>query len=577
MSRVQNLLKWSEQFTNAYWVQVNINLTPNTADTLDPLGGTNATKLVDTVDGASVSHRFSGPETGTLVECVYTSAMYCKAGTKIFAGISTDGGTGAVIFNLSTLATTVPTPAGILSYGMIPVGNGWYRCWVTYTRVANTGGYNPLWYICNTGTAVNYQGDGTGTMYMFGAQDALCSGLPEYVQTTSVAIDTGAVRRIAMRGQNLLRYSQQLDNALWALTNCVMTGNTADTLDPIGSNTASKMTDTVDGGAVQHRIRIPQTGLTTFPLTAYTASIYAKAGTNSVVGIGPDGHTSIVSFNLTTQVITPIITTGLLATSMTPVGNGWFRCSVTYLKAIAASFGSNFDPPFGMMQADGTYSYQGNGTGTMYFWGAQEVQANWPGPYTQTISVVVNNGSIRNLNRQPQNLILRSEDFNTGWTKEAGTVVTVDQTANPVDGTVNADLIDLTATAGGAGIYAFYPSAGVVTLDIPLRGAWFCKSIWLKGFVGGEIVKLTTPSNATGNFTLCTLTTSWQRFSLIERAPDDYTIGTTDAGGIWLQKSSGNKFYAWGAQFSRTNYVPDYVKTTTAVIAPAQGVRYQAT
>lgn len=572
MPRVQNLITFSEQFDNAAWTKTNLTVSANTTDTLDPLGTNTADKLTDSVDGGAVQHRFlpSGP-TG-VVGTTYTSSIFVKAGTDTFLCIGPNDANIQVAFNLTTGAVTVLTGI-VISTSMIAVGNGWWRCSVTYVMVS--AGTLRAFYYMATSAALTYTGAGTGTLYVWGASEALCAGLPEYVQTVATAVNNGPVRYIVPKYQNLLKFSEQFDNAAWSKLSCTISANTSDTLDPLGGNTADKMIDSVDGGAQTHRVdqqAIPYTPTTVGEL--YTVSIFAKAGTNGFIGINPDAGTSQTSFNLSTQEFTKISDSTLqivgFGTSRAP--NGWNRYWVTYKKAS----GGPWSPLFYLMKTAGSPTYQGDGTGTMYLWGAQDVQSNWPGLYTQTITVPINNGPPRGLAVQPQNFIANSEQFdNATWTKDTGCVVTANQTANPVDGAVTADLIDFTTVSVNSGIYSYTHPAGTPapTLDMPVRGYWFTKSVWLKGVLGGEQVRLATPTNPATNSGALVLTTSWQRFAWSIQAPDDYTLGNTDVGGLWIQKISGNQFYAWGAQVSRTNYAPDYVRSTTPLVIVGRGSR----
>jgi hypothetical protein len=71
--------------------------------------------------------------------------------------------------------------------------------------------------------------------------------------------------------RNLLKYSQQFDNAAWTKTDCAITAN--DTAAPDGTTTADKVTLTV--GAAQS---IAATYAVT-AATAYTYSVWVKLGT----------------------------------------------------------------------------------------------------------------------------------------------------------------------------------------------------------------------------------------------------------------------------------------------------------
>ena len=139
------------------------------------------------------------------------------------------------------------------------------------------------------------------------------------------------------------------------------------------------------------------------------------------------------------------------------------------------------------------------------------------------------------------NLITYSEDFTT-WTINAATTVysNTTETLSP-SGEYNASKI---TSDGSNGLYKV----------VAFSGGDNTKSIFLKGIVGGEQVKLKDPSQTITTETL-TLTTDWVRYDLSE----NQTLNT----GLWIDDIPSNGIYMWGAQLEALPYATSYIPTLT--------------
>lgn len=133
---------------------------------------------------------------------------------------------------------------------------------------------------------------------------------------------------------NLHFYSETINSTNYTATQCTLTQNTTETLDPYGTNVSTKVTATATGFTYFYRLGQPISG------TSYTQSYYVKAGTENLVKIllhnNSFGVDKNVVFNLTTGTIQS--TTSDTTSSILAVGNGWYRISAT-ATATTSTFG----------------------------------------------------------------------------------------------------------------------------------------------------------------------------------------------------------------------------------------------
>lgn len=187
------------------------------------------------------------------------------------------------------------------------------------------------------------------------------------VGRASSATRTNAAGQVEEVCYNLLQYSEDFSNGYWTKANTSVTSNsvtapngtlTADTLTDNGTNS----THTIDIGGI--------VGVTTY-------SIYAKKGTSNYVGLYSSSALQGVYWNLDTGVFSSNIGSAPTASSITSVGDGWYRCSITITGTSTATLRI-------LMSNNGSsFIYAGTGQ-TIYIWGAQLVQGNLPKDYLYT-------------------------------------------------------------------------------------------------------------------------------------------------------------------------------------------------
>jgi len=168
-----------------------------------------------------------------------------------------------------------------------------------------------------------------------------------------------------------------------------------------------------------------------------------------------------------------------------------------------------------------------------------------------------------------QNIQTYSQDFdNAAWLKGSGgtgsaPVVTANASIAP-DGTLTADLIALNL---GGGTTLTDQSNLTGTSATTTTGAPYNGSIYVIAATSADVGKIIAFRHAGGTtYSLITLTSSWQRFSVNETA-----VSTTGAITFGLRGSIGSStgavsFYAWGAQLVQGSVPGDYRATTSAAL-----------
>lgn len=406
----ENLLLQSQTLNSASWSTTNSTVTGNT--TTAPDGTTTAETVTD--DTAAQAHVCAQVVT-TTAGLVHTLSFFLKASTNNFAVVTLSSTTTqnyiSAVVNLSTGAiteTSTGTSATFTSSSITSVGSGWYRvvitgsCTAGFTRAemglapAATGNSFA------TNGRVTYTGTGTA-VFVWGAQLEQRSAATAYTATTTASITnyipqlltaaSGVARfdhnpttfeslglLIEESRTNLLTYSEQFDNAAWTKGLSSVTANTV--VAPDGTLTGDKLVEDTSNGS--HLIRQSVTGLSSG--STLTLSIYLKAAERTTAQIYFNDNASTANrvqadFNLsagTTSSATNFGTFTGATSSITSVGNGWYRCTLSGVATGVTAVGNRL--------IIGTTTYTGDGYSGLYIWGAQLEAGAFATSYIQTVA-----------------------------------------------------------------------------------------------------------------------------------------------------------------------------------------------
>ena len=384
-----------------------------------------------------------------------------------------------------------------------PAGSGWYRCSITaYANVSGSSlaGFDIRPAITNSDGG-NYTGDGTSGLYIWGVQ--LVSGLQpgSYVKTVATALP-------------------------------------ANYLAPSNVYTAQKLIQGTINSDSPFSGRIASSGVASTTLTN-TMSIYAKQGDMTKFGMrmddGASTNTVTAGFDLVAGTVdTAAASTGGVSSpsaTITSVGNGWYRCTITGTWASMALPRGHFR----VRDASGSFIFTGDGTSGMYFWGAQLEIGSIINPYRKTTSAVAGYDTTA----IETNLLIRSEEFsNTNvWGTSNLLPPVADAAPNPYGYANTADLITETTDA----TVAYHTMQQLVTL--PANNHTFTSlvfSCYAKSAGRDIMLKLQSANNtaasAEAGFNL-TAGNTWYTAYNTTTAVSNVVSSITNIGGGWYRCS----------------------------------------
>lgn len=395
----QNLIPNSQSFSGGVWGNVGeVTITSNYAAAPD--GTVTASKIIPTT--TSAIHRIYTGTIGSTLPGILTYSIFAKADGYTQLGLFINGPDKGVLYDLNagTASDTAYSPYTGASYTITSIGSGWYRC--TLSAYSSTGNITNIQIQVMSGGTGTFAGNGTSGIAIWGVQLENRIAASAYTPTTTPVTKYIPVLKTASSNQprfdfdpitfeskglliedqrtNLLWGSADLGSAYWNLTsNMTVFSNAA--VAPDGTLTAEKL---VAGTGSSQHYSYQAAGVGN---AAYTFSSYCKAGEYNYINLDMSdnivGDASAV-FNLANGTVysttfNPIWANG--SASITPAGNGWYRCSIT---ATRTASGSGVYCYYYACNNTPSTTFTGNGFNGVYAWGAQLEAGSFPTSYIPT-------------------------------------------------------------------------------------------------------------------------------------------------------------------------------------------------
>jgi len=368
-----------------------------TTDVAGAPDGTSTVTQLDAQSGNNQASTIKGSNHSLTANTVFTLSCFFKANTHDYVFISL-GRLSPSAFAYAIIVIDLTTGSVTQTFGtnagtsVVDVGNGWYRCAISYELPSNTTASRAYLGIAQGATGNTFNGGfgfvdnlaaaGTESIYLWGVQLEQRSTVTAYTPTTTQRITnyipvlqsaasgearfdhdpiTGESLGLLIEEQrtNLLTYSEEFDDSDWTKNNSTITANTV--VAPDGTLTGDF--DVPDGVTP-----FVSQSFASVSGQTYTLSFYAKKENYDFIRVNfsSTGFTTFTFawFDLTNGTVG---TTGNSpTTSITDVGNGWYRCSISK----AATTTTTSSGGFSVGSADNVQT-EGDGTSGIYIWGAQ--------------------------------------------------------------------------------------------------------------------------------------------------------------------------------------------------------------
>ena len=469
---VTNLVLQSEAFNVSPWGGNNYTFS---SGFLAPNGSASAIKIIrdNTLTSVSNIQQNISPVN---VSTDYTYSIYAKAGELSKIGIREGVATGA--YFTVNLATGAPIDSSnAASPSISPAGNGWYRISFRITTTAAQTSYGcriyalPDSYTSGSPSIVNWAGNGSDGLYIWGAQLEQSTTVGEYIPTTSTINSAARFDHDPETGESLgLLVEESRTNLLLQSEEFGAWSSNAGTISPDsatspnGAVTADKLIAT-NGGPNGQLFQ----SLTITSGATVTGSVYVKAGgfdrielvllsNNNTTPYGRatfDPNTGTIAIGASTS------NGGTNAfASVANVGSGWYRCIVTVTYPAVTNAGIRLN----ILNSDAS---NGDGVKGVFLWGAQLEAGSFPTSYIPTEGSTVT--------RAADVASITGSNFSSWYRQEEGTVfastvlsvpkksTTFSAAGSFNDGTINNRMLAVVNSSASDNFYGMFAASAGTT------------------------------------------------------------------------------------------------------------------
>lgn len=422
----ENLLLRSQEFDNGVWGVLGGTLTANAVAAPD--GTTTAESFATNTGNARIVNAIALPANSIVSGNTYTLSIFAQnvSGSGVFrmycaqtaAGFSSDF-TATSVWQRFSFTFTANATGNDIRIAQVPTAGDLISVWGAQLEQRSTvTAYTPT----TTAAITNY----------IPALQTAASGVPRFDHNPTTGESLGLL--IEEQRVNLQTYSEQFES-VWTKNNTSVSANA--TIAPDGIQTADKLIATATTSF--HLIQ----GVAVTGTGSHTMSVYAKAGEYSRFAIresNTTGHGAL--FDLLAGTV--LSTNGGAVATITPVGNGWYRCTATVTWGTSQSFGMTLATNTNTTNL--LESFTGNGFSGLYIWGAQLEAGAFATSYIPTVASQVT--------RPADAASLTGTNFSSWYRTDAGTLYAdyAGNSANP--------------TSANQGIFSFGPGTYNATNSI---------------------------------------------------------------------------------------------------------------